>query len=227
MEGPGVMTSEDAPVPENPAGDAPVPGGRRGPPLSTGDPVEQFRRWLAAAGKTEISDPEAMALATVDASGLPDVRMVLLKHIDSNGLVFYTNTQSAKGIQLDGNPQAAACFHWKTIRRQVRFRGSVTRVTGEEADAYFMSRPRNARIGAWASDQSRPAGNRFALGKRVAAKTVAFGLKEVTRPPFWSGYRLSPVRVEFWVDRPFRLHERLLYSRDNENTEWTTQWLFP
>lgn len=191
------------------------------------DPISLFADWFSLAGKKEPNDPNAMALATIDAEGLPDVRMVLLKDVNANGLTFYTNTQSAKGEQLAANPKAALCFHWKTIRRQVRFRGGIDRVTNEEADAYFATRDRGARIGAWASAQSRPMKGRFDLEKAVAAKTAEFGIKEVPRPPHWSGYRLTPVQIEFWVNRPFRLHDRLVFRRDDENAPWRSLRLFP
>ncbi len=191
------------------------------------DPFSLFAEWLALAIKTEPNDPNSMALATVDADGMPDLRMVLLKDVDASGLTFYTNTQSAKGKQLTANPKAAICFHWKTIRRQVRFRGNVTPVSDAEADAYFATRARSARIGAHASAQSRPMEGRFALEKQVALKAAQFGVKEVTRPAYWSGYRIVPLQIEFWVNRPFRLHDRLQFKRDAENTDWKTARLFP
>lgn len=197
----------------------------QGDVFSITDPFALFAEWLVLAGKKEVNDPNAMALATVDADGLPDVRMVLLKDVDACGLTFYTNTQSAKGLQMASDPKAAICFHWKSIRRQVRFRGDVEPVSEEEADAYFASRARGARIGAWASAQSRALESRFALEKQVAAKAAKFGIGEIPRPVNWSGYRLKPKQIEFWVNRPFRLHDRLQYTRDGE--KWVTQKLYP
>ncbi len=191
------------------------------------DPFALFGEWLARAGETEPNDPNAVALATVDADGLPNVRMVLLKDFDMRGLTFYTNTESAKGTELVQNPKAALCFHWKSIRRQVRFRGDIMPVSPEEADAYFATRARSARIGAWASAQSRPMEGRFALEKQVAAKAAQFGIKEVPRPPHWSGYRLIPTEIEFWVNRPFRLHDRLQYKRASKDAGWVKAHLYP
>jgi pyridoxamine 5'-phosphate oxidase len=163
-----------------------------------------------------------MALATVDADGLPDARMVLLKGVDSNGFVFFTNTESAKGLQLGAEPKAALLFHWKSLRRQVRVRGLVEPVSEAEADAYFASRARDSQIGAWASEQSRPMEGRFALEKRLK-----FGLGKVPRPPQWSGYRVAPLSLEFWRDRPFRLHDRLLFRREALDRPWDRARLFP
>jgi pyridoxamine 5'-phosphate oxidase len=190
------------------------------------DPFALFARWLDEAKAAELNDPNGMALATVDADGLPDVRMVLMKGFDQAGFVFYTNTESAKGRQLDQAGMAALLFHWKSLRRQVRARGTIARVSDAEADAYFASRPRDSRIGAWASDQSRPMEGRFALEKRVAEFTLKFGLGEVPRPPHWTGYRLTPVSLEFWRDRPFRLHDRLAYTRVSADAEWITAHLY-
>jgi pyridoxamine 5'-phosphate oxidase len=195
------------------------------PLLSETDPFALFEGWLGEAIAKEPNDANAMALATVDADGLPDVRMVLLKGVDPGGLVFYTNLGSAKGRQLAAHPQAALLFHWKSLRRQVRVRGAITPVTDAEADAYFATRARPAQLGAWASDQSRPLGDRLALEKRIAEMGLRFGLGKVPRPPHWSGYRLAPQSLEFWRDRPFRLHERLLFQRAEGG--WTTQRLFP
>ena len=191
------------------------------------DPVALFESWLALAGEKELNDPNAMAIATVDEAGMPDVRMVLLKDIGADGLTFYTNTESAKGEQLSATPKAAICFHWKSIRRQVRFRGDIAPVSADEADAYFATRSRGSRIGAWASDQSRPMAGSFSLEKAVAAKTAKYALGDIPRPPHWSGYRLSPVQIEFWVNRPFRLHERLVFRREHSDAPWTQQKLFP
>jgi pyridoxamine 5'-phosphate oxidase len=191
------------------------------------EPFALFQEWFAEAGKTEPNDPNAMALATVDADGLPDVRMVLLKGFDESGFVFYTNEESAKGRQLAASPKAAALFHWKSLRRQIRLRGPVSAVSGEEADSYFASRPRDSRIGAWASDQSRPLESRFALEKAIARYVAKFGLGDVPRPPYWGGFRLAPVAIEFWRDRPFRLHDRLLFTREAVRARWTRQRLYP
>ena len=196
--------------------------------IETGkDPYDVFADWLAAARKSEVNDPNAMALATADTDGMPDVRMVLLKDLDAQGFVFYTNLESGKGVQLLANPQAALCFHWKSLRRQVRVRGVISSVTDEEADAYFASRARDSRIGAWASAQSRPLEDRFALEKSVAAHALKFGLGEVPRPAFWSGFRLTPLRIEFWRDKPFRLHDRLVFERVRTSENWSTVKLYP
>ncbi|RFC68867.1 MULTISPECIES: pyridoxamine 5'-phosphate oxidase [Mesorhizobium] len=190
------------------------------------DPFSLFRLWLEEAGTTELNDPNAMALATVDADGLPDVRMVLLKGLDERGFVFYTNFESAKGREILGNMKAALCFHWKSLRRQVRVRGPVEVVTDEEADAYFQSRPRNSRIGAWASKQSRALESRFALEKAVAEYTARHLVGEIPRPAYWSGFRIIPQSIEFWHDRPFRLHDRVVFARDDEDG-WSKTRLYP
>jgi len=195
------------------------------PLLSETDPFALFNEWLREALAKEPNDGNAMALATVDESGLPDVRMVLLKDVDASGFVFYTNLDSAKGRELIANPRAALLFHWKSLRRQVRVRGTVSTVTPEEADAYFATRARSAQLGAWASDQSRTLPDRLALEKKIAEVGLRFGLGKVPRPPHWSGYRLEPQSIEFWRDRPFRLHERLLFERAPGG--WTTRRLFP
>jgi pyridoxamine 5'-phosphate oxidase len=191
------------------------------------EPFELFAEWLRAAGKSEPNDPNAVCLATVDEDGLPDARMVLLKDFDARGFAFYTNIQSAKGRQLLAQPRAALLFHWKSLRRQVRIRGPVEPVTPAEADAYFASRSRDARIGAWASDQSRPLEDRFALEKRLARQAARFGLSDVPRPPHWSGFRVRPLAFEFWRDRPFRLHDRLVFRREALDAPWTTSRLYP
>src|SRR5215212_4919747 len=189
------------------------------------EPWELFASWLDEASRSEPNDPTAMALATSDADGLPNVRMVLLKGADENGFVFYTNIESNKGRELAANPKAALVFHWKSLRRQVRARGTVTPVSEAEADAYFASRPRDSRIGAWASQQSRPLESRFALEKAVARYAAKHAVGEVPRPPYWTGYRIAPVAMEFWADRPFRLHDRVLFTRQGEG--WAKARLYP
>ena len=197
-------------------------------PLFRGeDPFALFGRWLDEAGASEINDPNGMAVATADADGLPDVRMVLLKDHDAEGFVFYTNTESAKGRQLAANPQAALLFHWKSLRRQVRVRGPVERVMDAEADTYFASRARDSQIGAWASDQSQVMEGRLVLERRAAEYALKFGLGAVPRPPHWTGFRVRPLRLEFWHDRPFRLHDRLVFTRDSLGAPWSRTRLFP
>jgi pyridoxamine 5'-phosphate oxidase len=191
------------------------------------DPVALFKQWFEEARASEPNDPEAMNLATVDADGLPNVRMVLLKDFDEKGLVFYTNEESAKGRELAATPKAAALFHWKSLRRQVRVRGEVAAVSEAISDAYFKSRPRDSRIGAWASQQSRPLKSRFAFEKAIAFYAAKFALGEVPRPPYWGGYRLTPVAFEFWRDRPFRLHDRVQFARAAANAPWRSQRLYP
>ncbi|ALK09735.1 pyridoxamine 5'-phosphate oxidase [Blastochloris viridis] len=190
------------------------------------EPFRLFQAWLADAEASEPNDPNAMALATVDADGLPNVRMVLLKGIDARGFVFYTNTESQKGRELTGQPKAAAVFHWKSLRRQVRVRGPVEQVSDAEADAYFASRPRGSRIGAWASAQSRPLESRFALEAAVATTTARYALGAVPRPPHWTGFRILPVSIEFWHDRPFRLHDRVQFRRES-GRGWQKARLYP
>ncbi|RMB08411.1 pyridoxamine 5'-phosphate oxidase [Eilatimonas milleporae] len=192
-------------------------------------PFDTFAGWFAEAGDSEPNDPNAMALATVAADGRPSLRMVLLKGWDEGGFVFYTNFESRKGRELTGNPHAALLFHWKSLRRQVRIEGAVTPVTDDEADAYFASRPRPSRIGAWASKQSRPLEGRLAFEAAIAKFTAQYAVGTVPRPPHWSGFRLSPDRFEFWQDRKFRLHDRHIYDRaqGEDGPLWQTSMLYP
>jgi pyridoxamine 5'-phosphate oxidase len=192
----------------------------------SGEPFLLFGAWLDDATKSEPNDPNAVALATVDPEGMPDVRMVLLKGFDDHGFVFYTNFESAKGQELLASMKAAMCFHWKSLRRQVRIRGAVEIVSDAEADAYFLTRPRGSRIGAWASKQSRPLESRFALEKAVAEYTARHMIGEIPRPAHWSGFRIVPQTIEFWHDRPFRLHDRIVFSR-NEDGGWNKTRLYP
>lgn len=191
------------------------------------EPFALFSEWLEEAGRSEPNDPTGMALSTVDAEGLPNVRMVLLKGHDRDGFVFYTNTESQKGQELLGQGKAAALFHWKSLRRQVRIRGPVSLVSDAEADAYFRSRARDSRIGAWASQQSRPLESRFALEKAVAGYAAKFGLGEIPRPPYWTGFRIEPVYIEFWRDGAFRLHDRVVFRRASAAEPWTKTRLYP
>jgi pyridoxamine 5'-phosphate oxidase len=191
------------------------------------DPAALFKLWLEEARAAEINDPEAMTLATVDAGGLPDARMVLCKGVDARGIVFYTNIESAKGCELKAQPRAAALFHWKSLRRQVRFRGAVAQVTAAESNAYFASRARGSQIGAWASAQSRPLASRAGLEAAVLAYAQRFASAEVPRPDYWRGYRIEPVEVEFWRDRPSRLHERIMFTRSTPGSTWERRLLYP
>jgi pyridoxamine 5'-phosphate oxidase len=221
--------SEDAPlIPPTPSEDEyvrQVASAEPPPPMAEDDPFELFATWLREAVEREPNDANAMALATVDEDGMPDVRMVLLKDVDPEGFVFFTNLGSAKGRQLAANPKAALLFHWKSLRRQVRVRGVVSSVSDQEADEYWATRARPAQLGAWASDQSRTLPERRAFEKRIAEMGLKFGLGKVPRPPHWSGFRIAPVRFEFWRDRPFRLHDRLVF--DKAEAGWTTRRLYP
>jgi pyridoxamine 5'-phosphate oxidase len=201
--------------------------------LTTGDfteadePLRLFAAWFEEAARAEPRDPTAMSLATVDADGLPNVRMVLMKGFDERGFVFYTNVESAKGRELDERQKGALLFHWKSSNRQVRLRGPVERVTDAEADAYFATRPRLAQIGAWASKQSEPLEGRLALEKAVALYTAKFAIGTIPRPPYWTGYRLVPLIMEFWQDRPYRLHDRVEFRREAPAAPWRKTRLYP
>jgi len=196
------------------------------------EPFALFDAWFKDASRHEPNDPNAMALATVDAAGHPNVRMVLLKAVDPNGhaargFVFYTNYESAKGQELIGTPYAALDFYWKSLHRQVRVRGPVTQVSAAEADAYFATRPRSAQIGAWASQQSRPLESRFALEKAAAAQAAKYLIGDVPRPPHWSGFRVTPLEIEFWHSRLSRLHERIMFKRGAAGADWLKTRLYP
>jgi pyridoxamine 5'-phosphate oxidase len=191
------------------------------------EPLRLFQAWFDEASAVEPSDPSAMALATVDPDGLPNVRMVLLKGFDARGFVFYTNTESPKGRELEQAPRAAAVFHWKSLKRQVRLRGAVEPVTEAEADAYFATRQKGSQIGAWASRQSAPLEDRFALEKAVARITAKYAFGAIPRPPHWSGYRIVPAALEFWQDRPFRLHDRIAFRRAHPDAPWEKTRLYP
>ncbi|HLH87640.1 MAG TPA: pyridoxamine 5'-phosphate oxidase [Xanthobacteraceae bacterium] len=191
------------------------------------EPLRLFAAWFDEARQAEPSDPEAMALATVDRDGLPNVRMVLLKGFDDHGFVFYTNQQSQKGRELADRAAAGAVFHWKSLKRQVRLRGPVEQVSDAEADAYFATRARLSQIGAWASKQSAPLESRLAFEKAVALATARYAIGQVPRPPFWTGYRLVPRVIEFWQDRPYRLHDRVEFRRATPGEAWTRTRLYP
>jgi pyridoxamine 5'-phosphate oxidase len=203
------------------------------PWLTSGDftqadePLRLWQAWFDEAVKSEPRDPNAMSLATVDPDGMPDVRTVLLKGIDERGFVFYTNTDSQKGRELAANPKAGLLFYWKSLNRQVRVRGPVERVTPQEADAYFATRPKQAQIGAWASQQSRPLESRLAFEKAVALYAAKYVIGTVPRPPHWSGYRIVPISIEFWHDRPFRLHDRVEFRREALGASWSKVRMYP
>ena len=212
--------SESAPI-EHPSG------------LTSGDfieaeePLRLFAAWFEQAARSEPRDPTAMSLATVDTEGLPNVRMVLMKGFGEAGFVFYTNVDSQKGNELDREQKAALLFHWKSVNRQVRLRGPVERIEDAEADAYFATRPRLTQIGAWASKQSAPLESPHAFEKAIAYYTAKFALGTVPRPPNWTGYRLRPLLIEFWQERPFRLHDRLEFSREALDAPWRKARLYP
>ncbi|EGE58833.1 UNVERIFIED_ORG: pyridoxamine 5'-phosphate oxidase [Rhizobium esperanzae] len=193
----------------------------------SGEPFKLFAEWLKEAEASEPNDPNAVALATVDEDGLPNVRMVLLKGFDDDGFVFYTNFESQKGREILGQRKAAMCFHWKSLRRQVRLRGPVEIVNDAEADAYFKTRARGSRIGAWASKQSRPLESRFALEKAVAEYTARYALGEIPRPAHWSGFRIRPTSIEFWKDQAFRLHDRIEFRRPSPVGAWEKVRMYP
>lgn len=190
-------------------------------------PFELFGEWLALAEKNEVNDPNAMSVATVDADGMPNVRMLLLKGVSPDGFVFYTNIESTKGREILAHPKVALCFHWKSLRRQVRVRGVVERVTEEQADEYYGSRPRKSRIGAWASKQSRPLESRFALEKEVAKYAAKYAVGDIPRPEYWTGFTLKPLEIEFWHDRAFRLHDRFVFKREDPTQDWQKERLYP
>ncbi len=192
------------------------------PDIKKQDPIEMFNQWLREAEKHEINDPNGVALATADKNGKPSLRMVLLKNVDQNGFTFYTNIESKKGRDLAENPNAAMLFHWKSLRRQIRIEGSVSMVSDQQADDYFQSRDRQSRIGAWASQQSRPLESKFALEKAVAKNAAKYGIGHIPRPEYWSGFTIFPARIEFWQDGAFRLHDRYLFEKSDDNLDNTT-----
>jgi pyridoxamine 5'-phosphate oxidase len=191
------------------------------------EPFRLFAAWLKDASASEPRDPTAMTLATVDDDGMPNARMVLLKGADEQGFVFYTNKDSQKGEELAAHAKAALVFHWKSLNRQVRLRGTVEHVTDAEADEYFATRPKQAQIGAWASKQSRPLESRLAFEKAIAVTAARYALGTVPRPPQWSGFRIVPTTIEFWHDRPFRLHDRIVFKRDTPTSPWLKSRLYP
>ena len=198
------------------------------PPVPEGvPPLALFQSWLAEAQKLEVNDPEAMCLSSVNAAGQPSSRMVLLRGCDAAGFVFYTNKESRKGTELLQQKHAALLFHWKSLRRQVRIEGMVAEVSAAESDAYFASRPRGSQLGAWASAQSRPLGSRAQFEAELVEITAKYEGQTVPRPPHWGGFRLIPVQIEFWQEQPFRLHDRVVYTRSSPTSEWTHDRLYP
>lgn len=191
------------------------------------DPFDLFRDWFVLAEKKEPNDPNAMSLATVGADGMPSLRILLLKEYDARGFVFFTNRESRKGEQLAHHPKAAICLHWKSLKRQIRAEGLITQVSDAESDAYHDTRPRGSQIGAWASQQSRILADRDALEQRAHELDKQYEGKPVPRPPYWGGYRLTPLWMEFWQERPFRLHDRFVYSRADEKQNWALERLYP
>lgn len=208
-------------------GDTLEPGAETPDFTENSEPFALFADWMAKAEACEPVDPNAMALATADASGMPNVRMVLLKGADEDGFVFYTNGESAKGLELAANPKASLLFYWKSLNRQVRIRGPVAFVSDEEADAYFATRHRASRIGAWASSQSRPLTSRAKLVSDVAKETARFAVGEVPRPLYWHGYRVTPLEIEFWQAGTFRLHDRVVFRRSSPHAPWVKTRLYP
>jgi pyridoxamine 5'-phosphate oxidase len=190
------------------------------------DPFTLFHAWLDEAKKSEPNDHDAMSIASVDSTGRPNVRMVLLKSADDGTFVFYTNYESAKGVELIGQPHAALCFHWKSLGKQIRVRGTVEKTSAAESDAYFATRAKDSQIGCWASAQSRPVATRFGFEKEIAKYAAQYALKSVPRPPHWGGFRVTPFEIEFWRNRPFRLHDRLVYRRESAGA-WRTERLYP
>jgi pyridoxamine 5'-phosphate oxidase len=203
----------------------PLPSKERGEPSGVDDPIVLFQAWFREATDSGIEEPSAMTVATIDPSGYPDARMILLKAVDERGFVFYTNLGSAKAKALMHDPHVALCFYWTEIGRQVRVCGRADLVSDEEADAYFATRPRLSQISAWASKQSQPMRGYFELEREVAKAALRFGVKEIPRPPFWSGFRVAPDRIEFWLKKPFRRHQRILYERTSDG--WQKRWLYP
>jgi pyridoxamine 5'-phosphate oxidase len=195
--------------------------------IDNSEPFELFTQWMKLAEKNELNDPNAMALSTVDADGMPNVRMVLLKGMDGESFTFYTNSESQKGNELEHNMKAACVFHWKSLQRQIRIRGNVEMVSAEEADAYFNSRSRGSRIGAWASQQSRPIASRNDLKMAVVKEAARFNIGKIDRPDYWNGYKITPTYMEFWMDKPFRLHDRVIFKRQSADDAWTYSKYFP